>query len=180
WPLEDGPLSAVGTAEVGQPMRPFIGTHTSGAIVSYPRWGSGSLGPWLPSGVSWSNSDTYSIIWAPVDMSSAFTSQWSIDLIWASGSDAGADDVDTYAALIDVNPAYLGGSVGWPQLAFSPSTGNVYVSLNGETRVAVSVPELYDGLGHHVRWQVAQSGSNGQWSLWVDGTIATIATTSGA
>src|SRR5690606_16695580 len=29
-------------------------------------------------------------------------------------------------------------------------------------------------------WQVAQSGSNGQWSLWVDGTIATIATTSGA
>ncbi|MFE9955828.1 hypothetical protein [Micromonospora sp. NPDC005299] len=162
WPLEDGQLVTEGTAAVGgEPMRPFVGTHPSGAVVTFAQWGRGELAPWLPDALSRTGSHGLAIVWAPVRMGA--TSQWCVDFMYRSGTDASDSTVD-------VNPSYLpGGALGWPQLTLLPDLQGVDVSMNGESEVGGTASTLFDGQPHHVRWFVWQDGTKVSWGVYVDG-----------
>lgn len=161
WTLEDGQLASLGSPLYGAyALQPFVGTHPSGAVVTYPQWGLGDLAPWLPSVVSRSGTAGLSILWAPVSMP-AFTNTWTVDVAYNSGTDGPT-------STIDVNPSYLGGGLGWPQLTFTPVSGGVSVSFDGSPETTTAVPGLYDGFVHHVRWTATQSGGNVTWNVYVD------------
>lgn len=174
WPLEDGQLASEGAAVVGsQPMRPFVGSHPAGNVVTFTRWGRGDLAPWLLDAVSRAGSAGLTAIWAPVSMP-AVPGRWVIDFMYRSGTDAGD-------ATVDVNPSYLpGGALGWPQLLLLPSVRGVDVTVNGEPEVNGTAATLYDGLPHHVRWDVYQDGARVSWNAYVDGTMVNFGTTSGS
>lgn len=162
WPLEEGRLAAEGSALVGtQPMRPFTGAHPSGSVVTFTQWGRGDLAPWLYPALSRSGNAGLTAIWAPVTMPSTVT-RWTVDFMYRSGTDAGD-------ATVDVNPSYLGGSLGWPQLLLEPSLRNVLVAMNGEPEISGTAEALFDGQPHHVRWDVTQSGTKVLWTVHVDG-----------
>ncbi|GLZ62883.1 hypothetical protein [Micromonospora sp. NBRC 107095] len=172
WPLEDGQLTSEGAPLVGtQSMRPFVGTHPSGSVITVAQWGRGDLAPWLPGAVSRTGSAGLTAIWATVTMPATVT-RWAVDFMYRSGTDA-ADST------VDVNPSYLGGSLGWPQLLLLPSVRGVDVSMNGEPEVSGTSDRLFDGQAHHVRWDVTQSGSKVAWTVYVDGGVFNSGTTSG-
>lgn len=171
WPLEDGELVSEGAALVGgQPMRPFVGTHPSGAVITFTQWGRGDLAPWLPQALSRTGNHGLAIVWAPVSMPT--TSRWVVDFMYRSGTDAGD-------SAVDINPAYLGGSLGWPQLALLPEFRGVDVAMNGEPEVQGTASTLFDGKAHHVRWDVYQNGSKVSWNVYVDAVQVNFGTTSG-
>lgn len=173
WPLEDGQLASEGAALVGgQPMRPFVGTHPAGNVITFARWGRGDLAPWLPDVVSRSGSAGLTAIWAPVTMP-ATPGRWVVDFMYRSGMDAGSNTVD-------VNPSYLpGGALGWPQLYLDPSFREVLVAMNGEPEVSGVATTLFDDLPHHVRWDVYQNAAKVSWNVYVDGAMVNFGTTSG-
>lgn len=177
WTLEGGELVTAAEPLYGRhSMRPFTGTHPSGAVVSYPRWGQGSLGPSYPPVLSRSGAGGLTIIWAPVLMPD-FTNTWTVDMVWASGTEPGAGDI---AATVDINPSYLGGSLGWPQLLFVPGVQELKVAMNSEPEVTAVIAKLYDGNPHHVRLTATQSGGNVAWVARVDGVSVNAGTTAGA
>lgn len=181
WTLEDGPLIVGAVPLFGdQALTPRSGVHPSGAVVTYPLWGKGDLGPWLPPVLSRSGGADLTIIVATVTMP-AFSTTWTVDMMYASGTDAGSDTVDAVAATVDINPSYLMGSAaGWPQLQFVPVAQEIKVAMNGEPETSTIVPGLYDGLGHHIRWTATQSGGNVTWTVYIDGTAQQVDTTAGA
>jgi hypothetical protein len=85
-----------------------------------------------------------------------------VDLAYASGSDAQDNG-------IDLNPSYLGGAAGWPQLQIFPSNGQLSVSFNGLPEVTTNADALFDGLAHHIRWTASQSGTSIAWTVYLDG-----------
>lgn len=172
WTFEEGRLASGGTPLYGAGvMKPFVGTHPSGAVVSFPQWGEGNLAPWLPPVVSRSSSSGLTIIWAPVTMPSTPTT-WSVDLAYASGSD-GMDST------VDIDPIYLSnGLSGWPQLSVSPSDGILSVSFNGLPEVDTSLPGLFDGIVHHLRWTASQSGADVVWTVYLDSVSVNTGTAS--
>jgi hypothetical protein len=172
WPLEDGPLVSFGTPLVGSgTFQAFTGTHPSGAVVTYPQFGQGQLAPWLPPVISRSGAAGLTIIYGTVSMP-GFTNTWTADLIYNSNTGAGD-------GAIDINPSYLGGSLGWPQIQFYPSVRELWVAMNGEPEVTASAPTLYDGNAHHIRWTVSPSGSKVTWTVYVDGVLTNTGTTAG-
>lgn len=172
WPLEDGQLSAAGAPLVGQStMVPFVGTHPSGAVVSNPQWGQGQLAPWLAQVVALSGSSGLVIIWGRVFMASSFTTTWTVDWMY-NGATAAA------GTTVDVNPSYLGGALGWPQVVFDPPNRQVSVAMNPtDSEVVTTVTNLFDGSAHHIRWAVSQSGAKAAWVVYVDGTSVNSGTT---
>ena len=172
WPLEDGQLAYQGWALAGgQSMRPFAGTHPSGAVITFAQWGRGDLAPWLPPTVSRSGNAGLTVIWSPVTMPA--TGRWVVDFMYRSGTDAGG-------SAVDVNPSYLsGGALGWPQLLLGPSFRGLDVAMNGESEVTATAATLYDGQPHHVRWDVTESGAKVAWTVYVDGVAVNSGTTSG-
>lgn len=172
WPMEDGPLAEAAAALVGtSPMRSWSGTHPSGAVVTTPQWGSGSLAPWLPQVLSRSGSAGLSIVYAPVAMM-GFTNTWTVDFAYTSGTDA-------KTTVLDINPTYLGGDTGWQQLTFIPDANVVQVAMNAEPEVSFDAGALFDGQPHHIRFKCSQSGANVAWQVYIDGTL-NVGTTSGA
>lgn len=168
WTLEEGRLVSGGTPLYGPGiLRPFVGTHPSGAVVSYPQWGEGNLAPWLPPVVSPKGTGGLTIMWSPVVMTASPTT-WSVDIAYSSSSSADGN--------IDINPAYLGGDLGWPQFSFFPSDSQISVSFNGAPEVTSTVSGLFDGLAHHIRWTASQSGANVIWSVFVDSALVNAGT----
>lgn len=165
WAMDDGYLiqEAAGLPSGVAPLRPFVGLHPSGAVTGTPKWGRGELAPWLEPVISRTGSATLTILWSRVSMP-GFAGTWTIDAYYNSGT------VDDDMA-VDVNPSYLGGTTGWPQLMLLPGTTEVTVSLNGLPEVGASVPALFDSQLHHVRWTCTQSGANVTYSVAVDGTV---------
>jgi hypothetical protein len=164
WTLEDGQLAAAGAPLYGSSsLRAFVGTHPSGAVITYPQWGQGSLAPWLPQVVSRSSSGALTVLWAPVSMP-GFTNTWTVDFAYSSGSDAPI-------SVVDINPSYLGGSLGWPQLTVVPVGGDVSVSFDGSPETTTSMRGLFDGRAHHIRWTALQSGANVTWTVSVDAIL---------
>lgn len=172
WSLEDGPLSTAGAPLAGtSTMVPFVGTHPSGAVVTNPQWGQGELAPWLAPVVSRTGNSGLNIIWGRVFMAASFTTTWTVDWIYNGGSGAPVTDVD-------VNPSYLGGATGWPQVAFDPGNRLITVAMNAtDTEVPASAVSLFDGQAHHIRWTVSQSGSKAAWVVYVDGVSTNAGTT---
>jgi hypothetical protein len=165
WSLEDGPLSTVGAPMYGtDSMKAFVGTHPSGAVITYPEWGSGVLAPWLSPVVSRSGNAGLSILWAAVSMPT-FTNQWAVDFVYASSTGAAT-------SAVDINPSYLGGALGWPQLTLDPENETVAVSFDGSPETTTAIPGLlFDGLAHHVRWHATQDGADIDWTVYVDGIV---------
>lgn len=164
WALEDGALVDVGKPLFGQyPMQPFVGTHPSGGVFTYPRWGQGQLAPWLPPVISRTVTTGLTGMWAKVSMP-GFTNTWTVDVTYASGTDAPEN-------VIDINPSYLGGSTGWPQLTFNCVGREILVSFNGLPETIISAPTLYDGLAHLVRWEVSVTGGDTTWGVYLDGAL---------
>lgn len=163
WTLEDGQLARFGSPMYGlSSLQPLVGTHPSGAVISYPQWGSGSLGPWLPHVVSRSGNAGLSILWSYVSMP-AFAGQWAFDFVYASGTNAAE-------SAFDVNPGYLGGGLGWPQLTLGPDTETISVAFGGMPETTTVIRGLlFDGSAHHVRWHAIQNGANIDWTVYVDG-----------
>lgn len=180
WPLEAGAFADnPGLPDVGAyAMRPVTGFHPSGALIGFPQWGSGTLAPWLPPVLSRSGTAGLTAIWAPVEMN--FNTSWTVGFGYASGTDPGADTVDGIAATVDVNPSYLGGAAGWPQLQMLPSTQEIATVLNGEPETVVSAGNLYDGLPHYVSWTVSQFAGFGLSEVWIDDVQYLSQVTSGA
>lgn len=165
WALEDGELVDLGKPLWGsQSLQPFVGTHPSGGVVTFPRFGQGTLAPWLPPVVSRTTSSGLSILWAKVSMPS-FTTTWAVDLAYTSETDAPESN-------IDINPSYIGGSALWPQLIFNTAGREILVTFNGAPEVNVPTPRLYDGNVHHVRWQITVSGGATNWWVYIDGVQA--------
>lgn len=172
WPLEDGELAELGAPLVGAyPMAPFVGSHPSGAVATYPTFGSGQLGPWLMPVMARNGNSGLTVMAGRVVMDPASTA-WAVDLMYASGTGA-----DTTA--LDINPSYLGGAAGWPQLTLTPGVGHIDVSFNGEPEVTSTLLGLYDGRGHHVRLEATQSGAKVAWTVYVDAVSANTGVTSG-
>lgn len=164
WTLEEGELATGAIALYGgAPMQPYVGTHPSGAVISYPSWGRGSLAPWLPPVVSRSGTAGLSVLWAPVSMP-AFAGTWTVDFAYASGTDGAV-------STIDVNPSYLGGTLGWPQLGFDPPNQAISVAFDGSPETITSAGNLFDGLVHHVRWTATQNGTGVDWAVYVDSAL---------
>lgn len=162
WPLEDSEEATYAQPLYGtQPMQPFVGTHPSGAVVTQPQFGRGTLAWWLPSVVSRSGSGDLTIIWGKVSQPS-FSGTWVVDVAYTSTTDAPASN-------IDINPSYLGGVALWPQLIFNPVGRELQVTFNGLPEVNVPAKQLYDGDAHAVRWRAVQSGANVQWTVYLDG-----------
>lgn len=172
WPLEDGPLVTAAQPLVGTgPMQAWTGTHPSGAVVSHPKWGTGNLAGWLPSVLSRKGSGGLSIIYAALTMPS-FVNTWYIEFAYNSGTDASI-------TAIDVNPLYLGGDLGWPQLSFDPPNNRLLISLNSEPEVPFDAGDLFNNRPHHIRWTCTQSGANVTWFVYLDGNL-NVGTTAGA
>lgn len=164
WLLEDGPLVAAGTPVYGSTsLTPFVGGHPSGAVVTYPQWGRGTLAPWLPEVLSRSSAGSLSILRASVSMP-GFTNTWTIDFAYASGTDAPV-------SAVDVNPAYLGGALGWPQLSLDPLAETVSVSFDGSPETETSIAGAFDGLVRHVRWTATQSGADVSWAVYLNSVL---------
>lgn len=164
WTLEDGTLVASGAPLYGSAaLVPFVGVHPSGAVISYPKFGRGTLASWLPAVANCSSSGGLSILSAHVSMP-AFTNTWAIDFAYNSGSDGPISSVD-------VNPSYLGGSLGWPQLSLDPSVGTVSVAFDGSPETVTSAPSIFDGRLHHIRWIAQQVAGNVLWSVQLDGNL---------
>jgi hypothetical protein len=165
WSMEGGRLIETAAPVVGAyALRPFDGTHPSGAVVGSPEWGRGELAPWLSPVVQRAGRSPMTILWAPVSMPS-FAGTWTVDRMYAGGSDGDVSSVT------DVNPSYLGGSLGWPQLSVFPDVHFVSVSFNGLPEVDMYVPPLFNGLAHHLRWTATQNGANVDWSVSFDGIV---------
>ncbi|MCG5460855.1 SGNH/GDSL hydrolase family protein [Micromonospora sp. MED01] len=172
WTLEDGQSVREGSATVGRsPMFPFTGTHPSGAVLTFARWGRGELASWVPEVLSRSGSAGLTAIWARVVMP-AVPGRWVVDFMYRSGTDAGG-------AAIDVNPSYLGGALGWPQLMLLPDVRGVDVAMNGEPEVTGTAARLFDDQPHHIRWDAYQDGTKVSWNVYVDGVMVNFGTTSG-
>ncbi len=176
WSLEDGTLATNGAPDVGSArLEPFLGQHPSGAVTSYPQWGAGSLGQWLPSVLSHSGAGGLAILSGLVSMP-AFTSTWTVDVMYAATTAANL-------LAVDANPSYVfgGGFTGsWPQLLFNAVGTEIGFALNGEPEDYFTHSTLYDGKAHHIRWTLTQAGPNVSSQVWVDGVSAGSATTSGA
>lgn len=172
WSMEDGPSSPGGAPLYGaSPLTPFVGTHPSGAVVSYPIFGSGALAPWLPPVVTLSANAGLAILGASVVMPA--TSTWSVDYAFSSGTAA----ADTF---VDINPSYLGGAPGWPQLNLDPPNEAVAVSFNGEPEVITTVRRMFNAQPHHIRLTASQSSTKVAWELDVDGVAVQTGITTGA
>lgn len=180
WPLEAGAFSeAPGLPDVGAyAMRPVTGFHPSGSLIGHPQWGSGQLAPWLPPVLSRSGTAGLTAVWAPVEMD--FNTSWTVGFGYASGTNPGADTVDGIAATVDVNPSYLGGAAGWPQLQILPSIQKIATTLNGEPETDVPAGNLFDGLPHYVSWTVSQFAGFGLAEVWIDDVQYISQVTSGA
>lgn len=173
WPLEDGPLATAAQPAVGAgTFRAFSGTHPSGAVITNPEFGSGHLAPWLPPVLSWSRRDGIAIMYGPVSMPDFSDTEYNIEFLVNLS-------LDSAALIVDSNPSYIDGSSGWPQLTIDPVGREVKVSMNGEPESSTSVPELFDGNVHYIRWSVEQSGGFGAWGVEVDGTLTEFGTTGG-
>lgn len=160
WPMESGSsVDALPALVGGHALKPFVGVHPSGAVVGSPKWGDGELAPWLPRVVGRTGSPTLTILRTRVHMP-AFINTWTIDLYYNLGT------VDDDMA-VDVNPSYLGGSLGWPQLSLLAASSEVQVAFAGP-ETAATVRHLFDSQLHHVRWTCTQSGGNVNWSVAVD------------
>lgn len=172
WPLEDGQLSTAGAPLVGtSTMVPFVGTHPSGAVVSNPQWGQATLAPWLAPVVGLTGSSGLVIIWGRVFMAASFTNTWTVDWIYSGATGAPGTTVD-------VNPSYLGGATGWPQVTFDPPNRQVSVAMNPtDSEVVATATSLFDGQAHHLRWTVSQSGTKAAWVVYVDGVSVNSGTT---
>lgn len=175
WPLEEGTQASEGWPLYGRfGLKPWTGTHPSGAVVTAARFGRGELAPWLPDAYSWSASTGLSILAATVEMPDFVAADgWAVDLLINIPGDSAE-------IFIDVNPSYLGGSANWPQLTLDPVTNVVLVAMNGEPETSTTPTALYGGLAHHVRWYVYQDGANVSWTVSVDGTTIQTDTTAGA
>jgi hypothetical protein len=176
WPLEDGELVTVGAPLVGpNPLVPFIGTHPSGAVATYPTFGRGELAPWLKPVTNRMGNSGLTILWAtvPTVIYLPGATTWTVDFMYASGTDANVTTVD-------VNPSYLAGSLGWPQVILTPSSDGFDVAMNGEPEVTATVAGLYDGRAHHIRWTASQSSTKVAWAAWVDGIAVNSGVTTGA
>lgn len=175
WSLEDGAQATVGAGVIGGTvMRPFVGTHPSGAVVSYPTFSSGQLAPWLKPVSVRSGSAGLTILWAPIPTTPLSPSPviWTIDFLYQSGTDAGD-------STIDVNPLYLGGATGWPQLTMEANVEKIAASFNGEPEIATVVRNLYDQRVHHIRITAQPAAAKVTWTMWVDGVSVQTSTTTG-
>lgn len=175
WSLEDATFAnAVGTPDAGVTrLIPWAGTHPSGAVVSLPEWGSGTLAPWLPPVVSASGGTGQgTVLWAPVAMSPTVTT-WTVDFIYRCDATVGAGTVDGIGLAVDFNPSYLGGAAGWPQVTFLPASSIIRTSVNGPDNDSNSIPWAFDGYPHHFRFTMTQAGSLLTWEALVDGTDVT-------
>nr|MDT0658021.1 hypothetical protein [Micromonospora sp. DSM 115978] len=177
WAMEDAPGVPTGAPLVGSStLRPFRGRHPSGPLViTWPQWGAGTLASWLPPVLARSGTDELTIIYGDVVMGS--TTEWTVDLMCASGQDAGA-------TTIDINPSYIlgadaGGLSSWPQLILTPGSA-VDVAMNGEPEVQADYTPLYDGSAHHIRWTAYQDGAAVSWTVWIDGVEVNTGTTAGS
>lgn len=164
WPMETGKLvdSAPAASSTAPPLRAWVGTHPTGGFVSVPPvWGSGDLAPWLSPVVSRARQNGQTVLAAKVPVAAVFAGQWVIDQVVAGNNMDGATDV---------NPTYLGGVLGWPQLAFEPLDGDGEVVINafGLSAIAGSAPALFDGQPHHVRWSMTQVSANVAYDVRVD------------
>lgn len=172
WTMEDTGVASGGTALYGAAdLRPFVGIHPSGAVVTYPQWGKGTLAPWLPPVLNAANANGLSIVWAPVSMSPSVIA-WTMDLAYAGTT-------DSPGTVVDFNPSYLGGAAGWPQLIFSPVGNEMQITLDGGPEISIATAGLYDGLAHHVRLTAFQSGADTGWQVSVDAVIMNTGTYAG-
>lgn len=174
WPMEDGPLAGYAAPLAGgDQLRPFTGTHPSGAVVTLPKFGQGELAPWLPPAVTRTGGAGLTILYAAVAMP-AFTNTWTIDMAYNSGTDAAS-------STIDINPSYLpGGAAGWPQVILTPASSLLQVTMNAEPEVDATVTGLFDSAVHHIRWTATQSATKVAWAVYVDGVARNTGTTAGA
>ncbi|MGL5908851.1 MAG: hypothetical protein ACRCZP_02545 [Phycicoccus sp.] len=165
WPLTDGPASVEGAPGVsgGAPLRRYTGWHPLGTASGAPVFGAGRLADWLEPVLERPGKSSLTVLAAPVP-GSAYVDNWTVDFMY-SGEQRGA-----VSAVIDVSPQYLGGVPQWPSLALLPATRQVRVSYGGVQQFA-DAPALFDGLAHHVRWNMAQLGG-ALWVLHVDGVQA--------
>lgn len=172
WCLEEGPLSGQFDPLYGQhkfkPLRSL--SHPSGAKIRPPLIGRGDLGPWLPPAVSLSGSADLAGIWGYVSMPGS-PSTWSVDLVYASGTDAANFTVD-------MNPDYLGGSQ-WLQLLIEPGQEEIGVAAAGEPEVYFAAEQAFDGLAHHISVMFFQSGGQVEYEVRVDGVLIGTDSTSG-
>jgi hypothetical protein len=175
WPLEEGEAAEAGWPLFGRfPLRPWSGTHTSGAVVTHAKFGRGELAAWLPDGYSWSGTTGLSILAATVEMPTFVAADgWTVDFLVAIDGDAGD-------LAIDINPSYLGGSAAWPQLTLDTSAVSIATAMNGEAATNTARSSLFTGLVRHVRWHAYQDGANVSWTVAVDGVTAQTDTTAGA
>lgn len=168
WSLEDGELVDQGEPDVGtRTMVGYTGIHPSGATISPPRWWGGQLAPWLPSVLSLSGNDDLTIAWALADMPTA-TTTWTLDYYYGGGD-----------LTVDINPGYLTGGLGWPQLRIASIDRLVSVSMNAEPETSITLAAVADGRMHHVRWTVSQSAAKVAWTVYIDGTSRNTGTTTG-
>ncbi len=172
WTMEDGTRVSAARPSAGlYTLRGFIGTHPSGGVVTAPQWGTGDLAPWLPPVLSRDGGSTLTAVWGRV-VQAAFTTTWTVDLMYKSGTDAAV-------TTIDVNPSYLGGAAGWPQVILTPSANLLQVTMNAEPEVDATVTGLFNAQPHHIRWTATQSATKVTWTVYVDGAAVNTSTTAG-
>jgi hypothetical protein len=162
WSMESGSTvdSLPASVSTVPALTAWSGVHPSGAVVGPPQWGSGSVAPWLPAVTSRSQQAGMTIL-AAVGIPMGATDRWTVEIM-VNGGTAGLDGA------IDINPQYLDGAAGWPQLSFIGATSQIGITHNGVAEVFTTLPALFDGQPHHVRWEIVQSGSSVLYNIYVD------------
>ncbi|NML55658.1 hypothetical protein HHL19_36435 [Streptomyces sp. R302] len=162
WPLTDGPESSSGTPLIGT--RPIISEGGNSRF----SWGKGQLAEWIEP-VLQVDAKSASRLTATPPPSTAANAGWAVD--WVR---AGAVDVPSAELYHFVDSGPEGAQWVWTVQA-NPQNDDMTLTVsradNGEgpDQIVIPSPGIYDGAPHHLRLRVINSGSDSQWSLWIDG-----------
>lgn len=161
WPLDDGSLASSGKAAVGsQPMLYFS------TISPSKNFGKGELGSWLPNGVALTGESMS--LFGLVDLGSwASSTGWAIEHTRRGG----LTNDSIFVAYNDPDKY---------EVRFLPTTQEIRVVGQG-TDVTTSVPSVFDGGTHVIRFTVAETvPGTCTWRLYVDGVQVAVALPTGA
>jgi hypothetical protein len=169
----------------GPPLHGSIDIHGSPS----PKWGSGDLGWWLPSGVDFVGGGAAAVGIPAMPSGWANTTGWTADVIINVGTDrgtgllfepvlyaTGAGPAPTIDWDIELQPAGVGATDQMQLIYFEVAADFTSTAIILTTVTSVT---FWDGRPHHLRLSVVQSGANINWSMSVDGVVVATGTKAG-
>jgi hypothetical protein len=164
WPLTDGTEATQGASLFGAaPM-----AYSRQADDDPPLWGEGEIADWIEPVVSLPGVGRLS---ASLDYQASMAGGWAVDHVRSGPGEVDSLYARDWGAGTDAQNRHVF------QLLFQAPLDKILIfresigtdASSGTSLGSITAAGIFDGLPHHVRFQVIQSGATASWSLSLDG-----------